>query len=632
MSANRMLPVNVCMRGFFGKRSLIRMLLMISCVPRCVCQPPEPERLELAKDQVQCVVDTWYDPGNKDMQLMADICYPSVKVGDAKRAAVVVAHGLSKHKRDMWIWGERVLRGGRVVMNIEYRTEHCDGDITQAVRWLRGRAEEYNIDPARIGLFGYSYGAMCATWAALSYAGAQSVAVLAGAMKVQPWWSLNNIPPFLFMHATDDPIVPIANAHSQYSTFIEAGADAQLVEFAHGGHTALRIHQEEIAELVDSFFNRTLGASTSLHRIADASSSPVLVERQVTRTMIQRLPADADSYSTVVEKRDSALLADYLETVIAHFGGMVDASAEATQQALVALARWALFSGQEGETPRTWEALMDELHHARWALSPTALQWVSVHHTPPAVPQQGWAPMKPPMGAAQRAASKAKALNATVDIKGYKSVVELKCSDAMAIFIGRTIDAYGGYYDTSIEGNVLGLARYYSGEVAAAGFQHLLSELKQKRWALAPAGLKRAQVQTFTEQECNTTGGVEAIQRLPLNDRGYLCAASVLKDEYMAQFIQRVIENGGGQVDEESKGRLMGLAHWYSGENGVQDFPSLIAELHRTDWALAPAALARADEKRSSATALLQLRGSSVHYPAKTRVSSTGSSSSVLAP
>lgn len=612
---------------------LLHLLLLLASLRACSGQPPETELIEMAKDHVECEIDKYYDPGTKDMQLMADICYPPVKSGDPKRAAVVVAHGQGKHKRDMWIWGERILRGGRVVMNIEFRTDHCDGDITQAVRWLRRRAGTYNIDPARIGLFGYSYGAMCATWAALSYAGAQSVAVLAGAMKVQPWWSLNNIPPFLFMHATDDPIVPIDNARSEYSTFKAAGANVELVELSEGGHTGLRAHKKQITHIVEHFFTQTLGASRPVTRATDPDGSEMFEQQRAALTRVRTLTADAESYASVLDEGSAAILAEYLQTVISYFGGMVDANDESTQQALVAMARWALFSNPDGATPRNWDDLMNELRHAMWALAPSALEWVNAHHSAPAVPQQGWAPMKPPMGAAQRAASKAIALNATVDVDGYKAIVALKCSDAMATFIGRVIDAYGGFYDTSVEANVLGLARYYSGEVASAGFQHLLAELRQKRWALAPSGLKRAQVHNVTEEECNVTGGVDSIRRLPLNDTGYLCAASALKDEYMARFIERVIEDGGGRVDEDAKGKLMGLAHWYSGENGVQDFQNLAAELRRTDWALSPVAIAMASGGKATAEfALLQLRGSASHHQAGSAVSSGRLSPHVLAP
>lgn len=107
--------------------------------------------------------------------VLADIYTPTNAVGPFP--AVIFIHG------GMWIVNDRLqytdfaigmARSGFVSITIDYKTGF-DGtfeqqvlDIKDAVRWVRQNADQYNIDPDRIGMFGSSSGghlAALAAWA-----------------------------------------------------------------------------------------------------------------------------------------------------------------------------------------------------------------------------------------------------------------------------------------------------------------------------------------------------------------------------------------------------------------------------------------------------------------------------------
>jgi acetyl esterase/lipase len=65
-------------------------------------------------------------------------------------------------------------RQGYVTINVEYRLTGeapfpaCIEDVKAAVRWLRAHADEYNVDPDRIGAYGHSAGAHLALMLAMA--------------------------------------------------------------------------------------------------------------------------------------------------------------------------------------------------------------------------------------------------------------------------------------------------------------------------------------------------------------------------------------------------------------------------------------------------------------------------------
>lgn len=83
-------------------------------------------------------------------------------------SAIVMIHGggwRSGEAADMERFAERVAEAGFAVFNITYRLAPAHKfpaqleDVQAAVRWLRANAARHNIDPGRIGAWGYSAGA-----------------------------------------------------------------------------------------------------------------------------------------------------------------------------------------------------------------------------------------------------------------------------------------------------------------------------------------------------------------------------------------------------------------------------------------------------------------------------------------
>jgi len=85
----------------------------------------------------------------------------------APRPGLVFVHGGGWHagQREQFSWhAEQCAQRGYVCVSISYRLTGaapypaCLDDCQRAVRWLRSRAGEFNLDPERIGAFGSSAG------------------------------------------------------------------------------------------------------------------------------------------------------------------------------------------------------------------------------------------------------------------------------------------------------------------------------------------------------------------------------------------------------------------------------------------------------------------------------------------
>jgi acetyl esterase len=147
-------------------------------------------------------------------------------------------------------------------------------DVQQAARHVRSHAAEFNIDPDRLALLGESAGGQLAAMAALRPASGVDVkavvalyaptdlvtlvkdsdyipASIRNSIRGTPWESLilaglaqlspaNNIrremPPFLFIHGTKDPLVPFSQSREMCKRMRQAGADCEVfpVEAGHG--------------------------------------------------------------------------------------------------------------------------------------------------------------------------------------------------------------------------------------------------------------------------------------------------------------------------------------------------------------------------------------------------------------
>jgi len=119
--------------------------------------------LKRAPDGVTVLPDIAYREGNDAWKL--DLAMPKER-GDAPRPAIVYIHGGG------WTKGDKRGKGigavlhyaakGYVCISVNYRLDvdkkACVEDVKCATRWLRAHAEEYNLDPDRIGAAGNSSG------------------------------------------------------------------------------------------------------------------------------------------------------------------------------------------------------------------------------------------------------------------------------------------------------------------------------------------------------------------------------------------------------------------------------------------------------------------------------------------
>jgi acetyl esterase/lipase len=109
---------------------------------------------------------------------------------------VVVVHGGGWTSRtgDMTAISKKLVKSGIAAFNITYRLapEHlypkASIDVSQAISWLKDNAREYNIDPARMGGWGYSAGANLILLAGLDPAAGLKAIVAGGTPAKLTYW------------------------------------------------------------------------------------------------------------------------------------------------------------------------------------------------------------------------------------------------------------------------------------------------------------------------------------------------------------------------------------------------------------------------------------------------------------
>ena len=213
---------------------------------------------------------------------------------------VVWIHGGS------WSWGYRgfrvlvrdLTRHGIAVASIDYRhvPEHWPAqidDCAEAVRWLRANGARYRIDPKRIGVSGDSAGghlasllgvvegrsrvrAVCALYPPTdmiliarknAHYGKHSVFFrlfdgmieerLPVARDASPLHRIRgDAPPFLFIHGTNDKLVPPVHSVAMHRALRQHGIPSELILVRGRGH-AFSLNDAQFAR-VAAFFQRHL--------------------------------------------------------------------------------------------------------------------------------------------------------------------------------------------------------------------------------------------------------------------------------------------------------------------------------------------------------------------------------------
>ena len=265
-------------------------------------------------DGVKLETHIAYREGNEKWRL--DLAYPEAK-SKARRPGLVIVHGGGWRGGDKGggQWRSIPLQyaaKGYICISVNYRLTGeapfpaCVEDVKCAVRWLRAKADEYGLDPSRIGAYGNSAGAHLAAMLGLVGPDArlegdgpyqeQSSLVQAVCCSATPTDFSNwggpgksfrgestllagpaetladrkkqaspisyvspNAPPFLIIHGTTDRTVPFSQGDGLAAALKKAGAkDVTFLEFEDAGHGVFGQHSSETHPAMERFFARTL--------------------------------------------------------------------------------------------------------------------------------------------------------------------------------------------------------------------------------------------------------------------------------------------------------------------------------------------------------------------------------------
>ncbi len=207
----------------------------------CSSLPSAPNQtgdFKLSKDLV-------FTPANWPAPLVADLYRPDAS---APTPAVLLIHGGGWNKKerrgDMVAIAGDLAKRGYFVMNTTYRLTPDwkfpaqREDIEEALSYIRRHAAEFNVDPDRIGIFGYSAGGHLAALAGLESKNQIKAIVAGGAPSDLRFWPDGRLtgllmggpvrgneaayreaspvthvkpdsPPVFIYHGTDDTLVPL---------------------------------------------------------------------------------------------------------------------------------------------------------------------------------------------------------------------------------------------------------------------------------------------------------------------------------------------------------------------------------------------------------------------------------------
>ena len=143
-------------------------------------------------------------------------------------------------------------------------------DVREAVQLVRSRAEEWGVDPQRIGLLGFSAGGHIAVSTVLAGDDTGSgsgddldatgdrpdfvAAIYPAIPEGIDARSVREAPPVFLVHAADDRLSPQDNSVRLYGCLSEAGVPTELHVYARGGHGfGLGVHDGAVTSWPDCF-------------------------------------------------------------------------------------------------------------------------------------------------------------------------------------------------------------------------------------------------------------------------------------------------------------------------------------------------------------------------------------------
>jgi len=268
---------------------------------------------EPAVNPIRTVADLPYaDTDNPRQQL--DLYLPETPADDKPLPVVAIIHGSfqSADKKSGLGFAQAMVTGGKfAAVSIGYRlSDEAQWpaqihDCKAAIRWVRGNAKKYNLDPKRIGVIGPSSGGHLAAMLGTS----DKVAELEGTLgehrdqssrvtcvvdlfgptnmltlgikhdrpnspeskllggPIQQKKELarqasaithvtNDDPPFLLVHGTKDPVIPFAQSEAFVEALKKVKVDAWLVPVEGGVHGNFR--SPEVPQRFYVFFDKYL--------------------------------------------------------------------------------------------------------------------------------------------------------------------------------------------------------------------------------------------------------------------------------------------------------------------------------------------------------------------------------------
>lgn len=113
-------------------------------------------------------------------------------------------------------------------------------DLDKAILYVRKNANEFNIDPKRVGVMGFSAGGSLAANLAYNFSVDTKPDFVAPIYSVITQITNRNVkddaPPLFIAAATDDQLAPVTNSINLYSDWINAKKSAELHLYSKGGH------------------------------------------------------------------------------------------------------------------------------------------------------------------------------------------------------------------------------------------------------------------------------------------------------------------------------------------------------------------------------------------------------------
>lgn len=193
----------------------------------------------------------------------------------ARHPAVIFIHGSDGMRTTAWkyAWSREFATRGYVVL-IPHYFESMEGGET-----LPGRhpgsaiymstlgdvvdlaARLPGVDPARIGLMGYSLGGFLSLALGARDDRIKAVVEFFGGMPAWAARSLARMPPTLILHGEADPVVPVANAYHLEKLFKTNGTRYEMKLYPGQGHGFTGEANLDSRQRTTSFFDRYLKAA-----------------------------------------------------------------------------------------------------------------------------------------------------------------------------------------------------------------------------------------------------------------------------------------------------------------------------------------------------------------------------------